>query len=437
MRRVCQMLAAASALVLAGMPSARAATEIEFWYALGGALGERVEELVKKFNDSQKDYVVKASFKGTYDEVLNGMIAAYRAKRAPEIVQSNERSMLTMVNSGAIVPDRRPDARAGLRHRLVEVHQAGRQSLFDGRQDAGDALQLLHADLLLQPGAIQSRRLRQAWRTWQELEPQLNAIREKGVSKCAMVLPGDYEWSFLENHSAVNDIPYATRRNGLDGLDATFVFNKGKLVDQVERMKRLISSGVMQIAGQGVIPVQLFTSGDCSSIIASTAAHAAVIAAARFDWSAAELPHEQDVTPRNSVIGGAALWTIKGHSPAKYKAVAAFYNFIAQTDTQVWWHQVTGYVPVTTTAYEAAKAQGYYAQNPTREIAVVQLMRGTPTENSAGFRVGNSNQINVAIMEEVSAAFLGRKPVQQALDDAVARGNQGLRRFEQLNAGKQ
>lgn len=64
-------------------------------------------------------------------------------------------------------------------------------------------------------------------------------------------------------------------------------------------------------------------------------------------------------------------------------------------------------------------------------------MRGTPTENSAGFRVGNSNQINVAIMEEVSAAFLGRKPVQQALDDAVARGNQGLRRFEQLNAGKQ
>ena len=48
----------------------------------------------------------------------------------------------------------------------------------------------------------------------------------------------------------------------------------------------------------------------------------------------------------------------------------------------------------------------------------------------------NSNQINVAIMEEVSAAFLGRKPVQQALDDAVNRGNEALRRYEQLNAGK-
>jgi sn-glycerol 3-phosphate transport system substrate-binding protein len=39
-------------------------------------------------------------------------------------------------------------------------------------------------------------------------------------------------------------------------------------------------------------------------------------------------------------------------------------------------------------------------------------------------------------MEEVSAAFLGKKPVQQALDDAVARGNEALRRYEQLNAGK-
>ncbi len=437
MRRVCRMLAAASALVMAGMPSAKAATEIEFWYALGGALGERVEELVKKFNDSQKDYVVKASFKGTYDEVLNGMIAAYRAKRAPEIVQSNERSMLTMVNSGAIVPT--DDL---MREQGFAIDWSKFIKPVANHFSMGGKMQAMPFNsstpiFFYNRAHFKAAGFDKPGATWQELEPQLNAIKEKGVSKCAMVLPGDYEWSFLENHSAVNDIPYATRRNGLDGLDATFVFNKGKLVDQVERMKRLISSGVMQIAGQGVIPVQLFTSGDCSSIIASTAAHAAVIAAAKFDWSATELPHEQGVTPRNSVIGGAALWTIKGHSPEKYKAVAAFYNFIAQTDTQVWWHQVTGYVPVTTTAYEAAKAQGYYAQNPTREIAVVQLMRGTPTENSAGFRVGNSNQINVAIMEEVSAAFLGRKPVQQALDDAVARGNQGLRRFEQLNAGKQ
>ena len=76
-------LAGAGALLLAGLSSVQAATEIEFWHAMSGALGERVDELVKKFNDSQKDYVVKAIAKGTYDEVLNGTIAAYRAKRQP------------------------------------------------------------------------------------------------------------------------------------------------------------------------------------------------------------------------------------------------------------------------------------------------------------------------------------------------------------------
>jgi len=436
MRPIHAVLAGAGALLLAGLSTARAATEIEFWHAMSGALGERVDEVVKKFNDSQKDYVVKAMAKGTYDEVLNGTIAAYRAKRQPEIVQSNERSFLTMVNSGAIVPTAELMAEQGYNVdwsnfiKPVVSYYAINGKLQAMPFNSSTPILFYNRDHFKaagfdKPGA-----------TWQELEPQLDAIKAKGVSKCAMVLPGDYEWSFLENYSAVNDIPYATRRNGLDGLDATFVFNKGKLVGQVERMKRLVSSGAMQIAGQGVIPVQLFTSGECSTIIASTAAHAAVVAAAKFDWSATELPYEQGVTPKNSVIGGAALWTLKGHTPEKYKAVAAFYNFLAQTDTQVWWHQATGYVPVTVAAYEAAKAQGYYDKSPTRAIAVVQLMRGTPSDNSLGFRIGNSNQINVAIMEEVSAAFLGRKPVQQALDDAVNRGNEALRRYEQLNAGK-
>jgi sn-glycerol 3-phosphate transport system substrate-binding protein len=436
MRTAFRALAGAGALALAGMSSALAATEVELWHAMGGALGERVDELVKKFNDSQKDYVVKAIHKGSYDEVLNGMIAAYRAKRHPEIVQSNERSVLTMVHSGAIVPT--DDL---MREQGYNIDWSQFIKPIVNYFAVGGKLQAMPFNsstpiLFYNRDHFKAAGFDKPGATWQELEPQLNAIKAKGVSNCAMVLPGDYEWSFLENHSAINDIPYATKRNGLDGLDTSFVFNKGKLVDQVERMKRLIGSNVMQIAGQGVIPVQLFTSGACSTILASTAAHAAVVAAAKFNWSATELPYEQGATPRNSVIGGAALWTLKGHSPEKYKAVAAFYNFIAQTDTQVWWHQATGYVPVTVTAYDSAKAQGYYKNNPTREIAVVQLMRGTPTENSSGFRIGNSNQINVAIMEEVSAAFLGRKPVQQALDDAVARGNQALRRFEQLNAGK-
>jgi sn-glycerol 3-phosphate transport system substrate-binding protein len=416
--------------------SAQSQTKIEFWHAMSGALGERVEELVKKFNASQDKYVVNPVAKGNYDEVLNGMIAAYRAKRQPEIVQVNERGFLTMIYSGAVLTAADLMAQNGYKTDWTNfIAPVVSYYSKDGKVQAMP-FNSSTPILFYNRDHFKAAGFEKPGETWQELEAQMDAIKSKGASKCIMALPGDYEWSFLENYSAVNDLSYATKRNGIDGLDTSFVFNK-HLVGQIERMKRLIDKGVMEIAGQGINPVQLFAGGTCSTIIASTASHAAVQAGAKFDWSAVELPYEKGVTPKNSVIGGGALWALKGHSDEQYKAVAAFFNYLASVDTQVWWHKATGYVPVTKAAYETAKAEGYYKTNPTREIAVIQLMRGTPSDNSLGFRMGNSNQINVGIMEEMQAAMLGKKPVQKALDDAVARGNDILRRYEQLHAGKQ
>ena len=79
-------------------------TEIQFWHAMGGVLGERVDEIVKRYNASQTKYTVVATNKGNYDEVINGTIAAYRAKKAPHMVQIYERGFMTMLLSDAIVP---------------------------------------------------------------------------------------------------------------------------------------------------------------------------------------------------------------------------------------------------------------------------------------------------------------------------------------------
>src|SRR4051812_36035759 len=93
-----------AALALCATLPARATTTVEFWHAMSGALGERVDELADKFNKSQSDYAVRPIAKGGYDDVVNSMIAAYRAKQQPAIVQVNERGFLTMLNSNAIMP---------------------------------------------------------------------------------------------------------------------------------------------------------------------------------------------------------------------------------------------------------------------------------------------------------------------------------------------
>ncbi len=91
------------AVVCAPAP-AFAKTEIQFWHAMTGQLGDAVNELVRQFNESQSEYEVKPLRKGTYPETLTAAIAAYRQKQAPHIVQVFEVGTQTMMLSGAVLP---------------------------------------------------------------------------------------------------------------------------------------------------------------------------------------------------------------------------------------------------------------------------------------------------------------------------------------------
>jgi sn-glycerol 3-phosphate transport system substrate-binding protein len=72
-----------------------------------------------------------------------------------------------------------------------------------------------------------------------------------------------------------------------------------------------------------------------------------------------------------------------------------------------------------------------------RETAITSLTFTPPSENTRGIRLGNFTSIRAELQAEMQAAYTGQKSVQQALDDAVARGNQILRRFEQTMRGRQ
>ena len=57
---------------------------------MSGPLGEWVNDLAKQYNESQKEYKVVPTFKGTYDENMTAAIAAFRAGNAPHILQVYE-----------------------------------------------------------------------------------------------------------------------------------------------------------------------------------------------------------------------------------------------------------------------------------------------------------------------------------------------------------
>ncbi|MEO0763693.1 MAG: sn-glycerol-3-phosphate ABC transporter substrate-binding protein, partial [Pseudomonadota bacterium] len=94
----------ASAAMLAAGPAA-AATEVTWWHAMGGTLGEKVEAIAAGFNESQDDVVLTPVYKGNYTETMTAAIAAFRAGEQPHIVQVFEVGTATMMAAeGAIKP---------------------------------------------------------------------------------------------------------------------------------------------------------------------------------------------------------------------------------------------------------------------------------------------------------------------------------------------
>ena len=88
---------------------------------------------------------------------------------------------------------------------------------------------------------------------------------------------------------------------------------------------------------------------------------------------------------------------------------------------------MSGYLPVTMAAYEATKASGFYENNPGREQPILQMTEKVPTDNSRGIRAVNLPELREIQNEEFEAMLAGQESAQQALDNAVRRGNAAVK----------
>jgi sn-glycerol 3-phosphate transport system substrate-binding protein len=230
-------------------------------------------------------------------------------------------------------------------------------------------------------------------------------------------------------------VPFATQENGFAGLDTTLAFNGPAQVAHISALGQWAKDGKFIYAGRRNESGARFRSGECALFTESSAGYAGVKTEAKFAFDIRPLPYWAAVegAPQNTIIGGASLWVMAGHSPEEYQCTAKLLGFLSGAGLQAAWHQNTGYLPLTMAAFDRTKAEGFYGKNPGTEIAVIQMTAKAPTPNSKGLRLGSFDQIRTIIDEELEAVWSGTKSAEDALNTAVERGNQLLRRFEQAN----
>jgi sn-glycerol 3-phosphate transport system substrate-binding protein len=429
-------LSAAALAVAFAMP-AQAATEIQWWHSMTGALNDQVNLIANGFNDSQKDYKVVPIYKGQYPDSMTAAIAAYRAGNAPHILQVFEVGTATMMAAkGAVKPvyQLMKDAGEPFDTKAYLGPVAGYYTNTKGEMlsmpfNSSTTVFYVNKDAFKKAGLDPNS----APKTWKEFAQVAGKLKASG-QQCVYTTSWP-SWVHIENFSAWHNLPIGTLENGIGGVKTELKVNSPEHVKHLQMLVDFTKNGWFSYAGRLQQGDAKFYSGECAMMTGSSSALGNIRKNAKFEYSVNFLPYHDDIkgAPQNSIIGGASLWVMGGKKPDEYKGVAKFFKYISNPELQVKWAEATGYVPITNAAFTLAQKEGLYTKVPGSDIAIRQLTYKAPTANSKGLRFGNFVQGREVIEEEMEAAFIGKKEPKAALDDAVRRGNEILRRFQAAN----
>jgi len=427
---------AAAAVLMAAASSAHAATEITWWYSNTGALSDRIQAMVADFNNSQSDYKVKAVYKGGYDESMAAAIAAFRAGNAPNILQVFEVGTATMMHAkGAVVSVTKLMRDAGEKFdpkayvpAVASYYTTTKGEMMSLPFNSSTTVFFYNKDMFEKAGLDPNK----PPKTWTEMVADAAKLKASG-EQCPFTTSWQ-SWVQLESFSAWHNVEFASKANGMGGLDTRLKFNSPLHVRHIQDMENWAKQGYFVYSGRKTEGDSKFFTGKCAMLTSSSATYGNIVKNAKFKFGVSTLPYYADVkgAPQNTIIGGASLWALAGKSKNEYKGVAKFFEYLSKPEVQAKWHQETGYLPTTMAAYELTKESGFYKEHPGTDVAVQQMIVKT-TDKSRGIRLGNFVQIRGIIDEELEAVWAGKKSAKDALDSAVKRGNEQLERFERAN----
>ena len=263
---------------------AQAQTEIQWWHAMSGALGEWINDLAKDFNDSQKNYKVMPVFKGTYDEAMTAAVAAFRAGNAPHILQVFEVGTATMMASkGAIVPVTEVMNKAGIKFdpaayvpAVAGYYTAPNGQMLSFPFNSSTTVFWYNKDAFKAAGLDPEK----PPLTWPEVIAAAKKLKDSG-HKCPLTTSW-VSWTQLESFSAWHNTEFATQGNGMKGMDARLTVNGPLQTRHIQNLADMAKDGLFVYKGRANAADPVFVAGECVMTTGSSALYGNVKRNAKF-----------------------------------------------------------------------------------------------------------------------------------------------------------
>lgn len=410
--------------------AAFSATDIQWWHAMGGRLGEVVNEIAEKYNASQDEYNLIPTYKGGYEDTMTAGIAAFRAKQQPNIIQIFDAGAATIINApGATIPVEELMTKYGQGFNIEDYISGVRYFYADS---AGKMIGMPFNSstplLYYNKEAFEKAGIANPPATWEEFEAMAPKLKEAGYIALAQ---SHSPWILSENFHSRHNLQMATGNNGYDSTDVKLLYNNDHMKMHWSKMKEWLDAGYYGFYGRGWGDNQdAFVQKKVAMWMGSSGSFGGLTKSADFKFGASFLPYWKSIIdePKGTFIGGAALFAMAGKSDEEYKGVADFFAFLTNPESQVFWHKETGYVPITTAAYDMAKDEGYYKSTPDAEVGILQLSQ-PGGEWTKGYRLGYYVQIREVMYKNFDNIFSGNATVDEAFAAMEEESNTLLERF--------
>ena len=407
---------------------------LEFWHAMGGNLGELVDELTARFNDSQDGIVVNATYQGSYDDTYNALLAAFESGGEPNIIQNFDLASQTMIDTGRLVPASVLMEADGYDPDIfvdaVRDYYSDENGMVAMAFNSSTPLLYYNADMFAEAGV----EMPEGSMTFSEFKALCDELMAAEVAPYCFTF-GQVGWYF-EQILANSGGLYYNENNGRTGRPTEAVFNQEKGVEVFTFLTDMINEGYTPNLGATWTETDsTFTTGQAAIMIDSTS-DVSIIQNSDFEVGTAFIPHADSSERNGVVIGGAALWLMDSGDADINAAAWEFMKFMAEPQQQIDWHMGSGYFPVRKDVQESEEIQTFWAENPNFATAVDQLFStpttladGTPNYAVLGGRAGPAPAVRQIIVEAYSRVLDDGLTPQEALDEAATKANDELQNY--------
>ena len=421
-------------------PSGRT-VEISLWHSEVASNLKTIENLVRRFNDSQSEVKVKLAYQGLDEEEITKLVASLGGGDVPAIASLAEIHAQRMIDSGAIVPiqefiDAEGYDLSDLDDKNVKYYTLGGTLWampFTG------AVPLLYYDKVtfrevgLDPEKPPKDldELREASEKMLQRDSHGNVTR----SGVAIDITGWYLDSTLEEH----DDFYANNENGRAGRATEVLFNGPTGQAFFQWWRDMVKEGLAINVGQNPTGADTFLtigSNRAGMCFGSSAALRSVVDVLEGGLQGTEV--ELGVANQPGVAGGSglpgiygrSLWILKSRPKEEQEAAWRFIKWIMEPEQQAEWYAGSGYLPVNVKAFDMPAAKEIEAKYP-QFRTVAELYLAAPSNPAhLGPLLGPFNDIRIEIVRHaIEEMLIGDKDPIDAINDAAEEANKLLEEY--------